>query len=85
MRLISGQYTVECHASHAPPKALFCCIYLTSLFRRPEASKELRREGTLRFHLQPQVFDLLEYLIRHRARVVTKDDLISAIWGGRII
>jgi TolB-like protein len=33
----------------------------------------------------PQAFDLLVYLIRNRDRVVSKDDLISAIWGGRII
>jgi TolB-like protein/cytochrome c-type biogenesis protein CcmH/NrfG len=32
-----------------------------------------------------QVFDLLVYLIRNRDRVVSKDDLISAIWAGRII
>ena len=32
----------------------------------------------------PQVFDLLAYLIRHREQVVTKDDLIGAIWIGRI-
>lgn len=33
----------------------------------------------------PQVFDLLDYLIRNRERVVSKDDLISAVWRGRII
>jgi TolB-like protein len=35
--------------------------------------------------VQPQVLDLLEYLIRNRERVVSKDDLIAAIWGGRIV
>jgi TolB-like protein len=35
--------------------------------------------------VQPQVFDLLEYLIRNRERVVSKDDLIAGIWGGRIV
>ena len=35
--------------------------------------------------LQPQVFDLLEYLIRNRERVVSKDDLIADVWGGRIV
>jgi adenylate cyclase len=35
--------------------------------------------------ITPQVFDLLAYLIRHRERVVTKDDLIDAIWNGRIV
>ena len=33
----------------------------------------------------PQVFDLLDYLIRHRERVVSKDDLIRAVWDGRIV
>ncbi|MBR0715031.1 winged helix-turn-helix domain-containing protein [Bradyrhizobium liaoningense] len=33
----------------------------------------------------PQVFDLLDYLIRHRERVVSKDDLINAIWKGRAV
>ena len=35
--------------------------------------------------LAPQVFDLLLYLIRNRHRVVSKDDLIATVWGGRIV
>jgi TolB-like protein len=35
--------------------------------------------------IAPQVFDLLEYLIRNRERVVSKDDLIASIWDGRIV
>jgi len=46
--------------------------------------RELRR-GDAVLALQPQVFDLLEYLIRQRDRVVSKDDLISAVWGGRVV
>jgi pimeloyl-ACP methyl ester carboxylesterase/DNA-binding winged helix-turn-helix (wHTH) protein len=34
---------------------------------------------------QPQVFDLLAYLVENRDRVVTKDDLVASIWGGRIV
>ena len=33
----------------------------------------------------PQVFDLIEYLVRHRERVVSKDELIDTLWGSRII
>jgi DNA-binding winged helix-turn-helix (wHTH) protein len=33
----------------------------------------------------PQVFDLLDYLIRNRERIVSKDELISAIWNGRSV
>jgi len=46
--------------------------------------RELRR-GADAISLQPQVFDLLEYLIRNRERVVSKDDLIAGIWRGRIV
>lgn len=35
--------------------------------------------------LEPQAFDLLEYLIRNRERVVSRDDLLAAVWGGRIV
>jgi len=33
----------------------------------------------------PQVFDLLLYLIENRAHVVSKDDLLDAVWRGRIV
>jgi len=46
--------------------------------------RELRRGHTL-VSVQPQVFDLLEYLIRNRDHVVGRDDLLDAIWGGRIV
>ena len=59
-------------------------LYLFDDFVLDTDQRELRRDGSP-IPLQPQVFDLLEYLIRHRARVVTKDDLIGAIWGGRIV
>lgn len=35
--------------------------------------------------IAPQVFDLLHYLIRNRGRVVSKDDLIDAVWNGRSV
>jgi TolB-like protein/tetratricopeptide (TPR) repeat protein len=46
--------------------------------------RELRCGAELRSP-EPQVFDLLEYLIRNRDRVVSKDDLLAAIWNGRIV
>jgi len=44
--------------------------------------RELKRGSDL-VPIEPQVFDLLAYLIRNRERVLTKDDLIAAIWKGR--
>src|SRR5258708_31264087 len=46
--------------------------------------RELRR-GCDPIPVEPQVFDLLTYLVRHRNRVVTKDDLLAAICGGRMV
>ena len=46
--------------------------------------RELRR-GAERIAVEPQVFDLLIYLVQNRDRVVSKDDLIASVWGGRIV
>jgi adenylate cyclase len=46
--------------------------------------RELRC-GTQLIALEPQVFDLLVHLLQNRHRVVTKEDLIDAVWGGRSI
>jgi TolB-like protein len=46
--------------------------------------RELRRGAEL-VTIPPQVFDLLDYLIRNREHVVSKDDLMDAIWMGRIV
>ena len=59
-------------------------LYSFEDFSLDTARRELRRSGTL-ISLQPQVFDLLEYLIRNRERVVDKDDLLAAVWKGRIV
>jgi len=46
--------------------------------------RELHRRSSL-VAVEPQVFDLLVHLMRHRDRVVTKDDLLAAIWHRRIV
>src|SRR5580692_10056108 len=46
--------------------------------------RELRRAKTP-VHVEPQVFDLLVYLVQNCDRVVSKDDLIASVWGGRIV
>jgi TolB-like protein len=46
--------------------------------------RELRR-ARVPVHVEPQVFDLLVYLVQNRERVVSKDDLIASVWGGRIV
>ena len=45
---------------------------------------ELSRGGKA-VDVEPKVFDILVYLIGERARVVSKDDLIAAVWDGRFV
>ena len=59
-------------------------LFLFDNFILDVGRRELRRDCAV-IPWQPQVFDLLEYLIRNRDRVATRDDLIAAVWGGRIV
>ena len=43
------------------------------------------RHGDALIEAEPQVFSLLVYLIQNQDHVVTKDELIEAIWDGRIV
>jgi len=45
---------------------------------------ELRREG-VRVAVEPQVFALLRLLVENRERLVSKDEIIETVWGGRIV
>jgi pimeloyl-ACP methyl ester carboxylesterase/DNA-binding winged helix-turn-helix (wHTH) protein len=48
------------------------------------ARVELRRDGEP-VHVEPQVFDVLEFLLVHRDRVVTKAELLDQVWGNRFV
>ncbi|MFC7396831.1 winged helix-turn-helix domain-containing tetratricopeptide repeat protein [Chelatococcus sp. GCM10030263] len=48
------------------------------------AKRELTR-GSEAIAIGPKVFDLLTHLVRNHERVVGKDDLLDAVWSGRII
>jgi TolB-like protein len=59
-------------------------IYKFENFSLDTERHELSRGGN-RVAVEPQVFDLLHYLVRNRGRVVSKDDLIAEVWKGRIV
>ena len=63
------------------PRKTACCISSKIACSTPTGGS-CARGHALR---APQVFDLSHYLIRNRERVVSKDDLIAAIWNGRIV
>ncbi|HEY6381279.1 MAG TPA: winged helix-turn-helix domain-containing protein, partial [Pseudolabrys sp.] len=59
-------------------------LFLFNNFALDCERRELRAGGSA-VPVEPQVFDLLVYLITNRDRVVSKDDLIASVWGGRIV
>src|SRR5262249_45639836 len=59
-------------------------LYVFEGFVLDTDKRELRR-GVDVVSVAPQVFDVLDYLVRNRERVVSKDDLVATIWEGRII
>ena len=46
--------------------------------------RELHRMGTIT-RVEPQVFDVLVHLVKHRERVISKDELIREVWDGRAV
>jgi DNA-binding winged helix-turn-helix (wHTH) protein len=59
-------------------------IFRFRSFELDEGKRELRLRGRP-LEMQPRVFDVLVYLVRNRERVVTKDELLSAIWPEVIV
>lgn len=47
--------------------------------------RELRHAKRGMIAVEPQVFDLLHYLILHRDRVVSRDEVLASVWSGRIV
>ncbi|MGR2740773.1 winged helix-turn-helix domain-containing protein [Billgrantia sp. Q4P2] len=53
-------------------------------FELDTAHYELRRHGELR-RVEPMVFDLIVHFAHHPDRVFRRDELIDAVWAGRIV
>ena len=59
-------------------------IYLFENYSLDAGRRELRAGSEL-VPVEPLVFDLLQFLISNRERVVSKDDLFAGVWNGRIV
>jgi adenylate cyclase len=59
-------------------------IWKFDRFTLDPARRELRA-GVTMVEVEPQVLDLLIHLVRHRERMVSKDELFQAIWRGRSV
>ncbi|MAZ17502.1 MAG: hypothetical protein CL535_14400 [Ahrensia sp.] len=58
--------------------------YRFGRFELVEETRELLADGKP-CPVEPQVFDLLAFLVSERDRVVSTDDLIGSVWNGRIV
>ena len=62
----------------------FALLFLFENFVLDCDRRELR-QGAALVPVEPKVFDFLEYLIRNRERVVSREELIATVWQGRFI
>src|SRR5262250_1938617 len=74
---------IYCLGRALPPECAFVQFFFEN--HTLDADRRELRRGSELIALEPQVFDLLLYLIANRDRVVSKDDLIASVWGGRIV
>ena len=59
-------------------------VYTFETCQLDPARFELHRAGVA-VHVEPQVFEVLVYLLTHRDRVVPKTELLVAVWGNRFV
>ncbi|MDQ3039430.1 MAG: winged helix-turn-helix domain-containing protein, partial [Pseudomonadota bacterium] len=53
-------------------------------FRLDPSNRQLLRSGEP-VHLTPRVFDTLVFLVEHRGRILTKEELLAALWPGLVV
>ncbi len=58
--------------------------YRFGRFELDALALELRRDGAM-VAIEPRVLDVLVYLVRHRDRVVSREELVDAVWPGSFI
>ncbi|MDX1480666.1 MAG: winged helix-turn-helix domain-containing protein [Woeseiaceae bacterium] len=59
-------------------------IYRFAGLELDTARFQVRRDGQV-LPVQPQVFDVLRYLLENRDRVVSKDELLDKVWADRVV
>lgn len=80
------EFARRCFAGqvHIAHEQIGLMIYTFEDFELDTQFFELRRAGHPR-PVEPQVFNVLAYLIQHRDRVVSKKELLDALWAGRVV
>jgi TolB-like protein len=77
---ISGKFVRGQRGLHYPESM----IYRFAAFELDLARVELRADGQP-CPVEPQVFALLAFLVEHRERMVSKDEILEKVWDGRVV
>jgi excisionase family DNA binding protein len=74
------------HLPHQPlsPQTSSSTVYVFGDYELDDRLCELRQAGQP-IAIEPKVFDVLSYLIRHRGRIVSKDELLKQLWTGQVV
>ena len=75
---------VEPDFSQSPGPALHSACWRFGPFELDETRRELRREGDL-LAIEPKPLNMLMLLLRHPGELVTKGELLDALWTGRMV
>ncbi|MDH4071861.1 MAG: transcriptional regulator, partial [Gammaproteobacteria bacterium] len=59
-------------------------IFRFEAFELDTDKGELRKAGRT-LSIEPQVFDLLAFLVENRERLLSKDEIFEKVWDGRIV
>jgi TolB-like protein/tetratricopeptide (TPR) repeat protein len=81
--MLDGSLKISCRMSGFPGVSTDM-IYRFGTFRLDPDRFELFRDWQS-VAMEPQVFQFLLHLIRHRDRMVSKDEIVAAVWNGRAI
>ncbi|NOT53091.1 MAG: transcriptional regulator, partial [Deltaproteobacteria bacterium] len=70
-----------------PPPGLLFSAFMRYHFAQCDLDlrlHQLHRNGTV-VGIEPKVFDVLTYLLQHRDRMVSKDELLDKLWPGQVV
>jgi pimeloyl-ACP methyl ester carboxylesterase/DNA-binding winged helix-turn-helix (wHTH) protein len=71
-------------AAPSPSTSVAGIVWRFDEFELDTAQYELRGNGAV-IRVEPQVFDVLTQLVGNHERLVTKEELFDAVWGGRFV
>ncbi len=76
--------SVRLNGADLQPSAVTPLLYSFHDFELDHQLYQLRHRGKVK-EIEPKVFNVLAYLIQHRERIVTKEELREKLWPGQVV